>query len=257
MSSSRGSSSLIAAAAMVTLAGGCASGTDNTAAGSASSSPFPSPRSSATVRPLTAAELAAALPEEGSLPGYTIDSAPETTTTAGGSTDEAVRPTACRPLHDARSGALAASVATARVHISATGSAPPTETVTFTSYRPGGAAAHIASLDKALDACPSLSFLNRYGDRVSLDVEPVADQVAVGDAAVSFRTHSASDIGGFTSDADSLITIIRSGNATITVVSDSIIGSQLSTAKKRAFLPKLDQQLLKRQADALRQAQRG
>jgi hypothetical protein len=77
----------------------------------------------------------------------------------------------------------------------------------------------------------------------------------VGDASVSFRTHSASDLDGFKSDADSLITIVRSGEATITVVSDSIVGSQLSAAKKRAFLPKLDQQLLKRQADALLEAQ--
>ncbi|MFF3248806.1 hypothetical protein ACFYWY_34930 [Streptomyces sp. NPDC002870] len=110
-------------------------------------------------------------------------------------------------------------------------------------------------MDKALDACPSLSFLNRYGDRVQVDIEGVADQVPAGDATVSFRMHFTTDAGRFKTDHDSLITTVRSGEAIITVVSDSIFASQLSAAKKRSFLPKLDQNLLKRQADALREAQ--
>ena len=69
--------------------------------------------------------------------------------------------------------------------------------------------------------------------------------------------HWTLNIDGFKSDTYDLVTTVRSGEATITVVSDSIVGSQLSDAKKRAFLPKLDQQLLKRQADALGAAQHG
>lgn len=146
-------------------------------------------------------------------------------------------------------------MASAWVHISASVFAPPTETLTFSSYRLRGAGAYLASVDKALDACPSLSFLNRYGDRVRVDSERVADHVAVGDASVSFRMHWVSDVGGFKTDTYSLITTVRSGEATVTVVSDSMVGSQLSAVKKRVFLPKLDQHLLQRQADALREAQ--
>ncbi|MFJ8036002.1 hypothetical protein [Streptomyces sp. NPDC096032] len=109
-------------------------------------------------------------------------------------------------------------------------------------------------MEKALDACTSLSFLNNFGDRVTVAVERVVDQVAVGDATVSFRMHWASDVGGSKLEMYSLITTVRSGEASITVVSDSSVGSQLSAAKKRAFLPKLDQQLLKDEADALRNA---
>ncbi|WP_369242211.1 hypothetical protein AB5J56_44700 [Streptomyces sp. R21] len=199
--------------------------------------------------------MAAALPEQGALPGYSVNNSAPETTTGGDKSDQSVRPAACQPLEDARSGVFADSAATAWIHISASKFAPPDETLTFTSYRSGAAGAHLASLDKALAACPSLSFQNRYGDRVSVDVERVKDEVSAGDASVSFRMHWTLNIDGFKSDTYDLVTTVRSGEATITVVSDSIVGSQLSDAKKRAFLPKLDQQLLKRQADALGAAQ--
>ncbi|MDX5563726.1 hypothetical protein PYK79_10725 [Streptomyces sp. ID05-04B] len=198
--------------------------------------------------------MAAALPEEGALPGYSVISTPETKT-GGEKSDHSVRPAACQLLEDARSGVFADSVASAWVNISAPGFAPSTERLTFTSYRSRGAGAYLASLDTALDACPSLSLLDRDGDRVNAGVERVKDQVSVGDASVSFRMHWALNIGGFKSETYSLVTTVRSGEATITVVTDSSFGSQLSDAKKRAFLPKLDQQLLKRQADALGEAQ--
>ncbi|MFF6804599.1 hypothetical protein [Streptomyces sp. NPDC012616] len=198
--------------------------------------------------------MAAALPEQGALPGYSVNSAPETKA-GGGTSDPSVRPKACQPLEDARSGVFADSVASAWVHISASEFAPPEETLTFTSYRFGAAGAHLASLNAALDACPSLSLRSRYGDRVSMDVERVKDEVSVGHDSVSFRMHWTLDIDGFKSETYSLITTVRSGEATVTGVSESSVGSQLSDAKKRAFLPKLDQKLLKRQADALGAAQ--
>ncbi|MER6560821.1 hypothetical protein ABT300_24440 [Streptomyces sp. NPDC001027] len=199
--------------------------------------------------------MAAALPEEGALPGYRVTSAPETKT-GGEKSDHSVRPAACQPLEDARSRVFADSVASAWVNISAQEFAPPTETLTFTSYRSRGAGAYLSSLDTALDTCPSLSLLSRYGDRVDVGVERVKDQVSVGDASVSFRMHWALNVDGFKSETYSLVTTVRSGEGTITVVSDSSVGSQLSDAKKRAFVPKLDQQLLERQADALGEAQR-
>ncbi|NED35946.1 hypothetical protein [Streptomyces sp. SID8499] len=257
MSSSRGSRSLVAVAAgaVFALAGGCASGGDDTADESAPSPPALSPRPSATgQQPLTAAELAAALPRQGALPGYRVNSAPEARTGAEKS-DHSVRPAACQPLEDARSGVFADSAAGARVPISPLKFAPPTETLTFTSYRPRGAAAHLASLTTALDACPSFSMPTRYGERVSVDVARAEDQVSAGDASVSFRLHWATTANGFTSDTYVLVTTVRSGEATLTDVADTGVGSQLSDAKKRAFLPKPDERLLKSQADALDRAQ--
>ncbi|WP_371599314.1 hypothetical protein [Streptomyces sp. NBC_00564] len=206
------------------------------------------------MKPLSAAELTAALPRDGSLPGYSVTSTPESSTD-GSTSDPDVRPEACRPLWDARAGASATSVARAWVSISPSGFAPPTESLTFASYDSDSADAHLASLDKALDACPSLSFLSRYGDRVTADIERVASQVTLGDASVSFRMHWTADLNGFKSDTFSLITTVRTGEATVTAVSDSSVGSQLSASKKRAFMPKLDHDMLKSQADALRKAQ--
>jgi hypothetical protein len=246
------------AGTVLTLVGGCAPGRIDTAAESASPSPV-APSPSTTVRALSAAELAAALPKDGTLPGYTVTSAPETET-VGDEFDQSVRPAACQPLEDAKAGVFTDSVASARVHISASRFAAPDETLTFTSYRPGGVGAHLAALDTALDACPSLSLRNQYGGRVRVDVERVRDDVSVGDASVSFRMHWSARIDGlkdgYKAEAYILVTTVRSGEATITAVSDIGVGSQLSDAKKRAFLPKLDHQLLKRQADALGAAQR-
>ncbi|MFE6484241.1 hypothetical protein ACFVGN_15070 [Streptomyces sp. NPDC057757] len=206
------------------------------------------------MQPLSAAELTAALPRDGSLPGYTVTSTPESTNVSSTS-DPNVKPEACRPLWDAHGGASAASVARAWVLMTSTGFAPPTESLTFASYDSGSADAHLASLDKALDACPSLSFLSQYGDRVTADIERVASQVTMGDASTSFRMHWTLDLNGLESDTFSLITTVRTGEATVTAVSDSIVGSQLSASQKRAFLPKMDHDMLKSQADDLRKAQ--
>lgn len=257
MSPSRGSRPLVAVAAgaVLALAGGCASGGDDTADESVSSSPALSPKPSKTEQqPLTTAELATALPRQGALPGYSVNGAPETRTGAEKS-DHSVRPAACQPLEDARSGVFADSAAGARVPISALKFAPPTEILTFTSYRPRGAAAHLASLTAALDACPSFSMPSRYGDRLSVDVARAEDQVSAGDASVSFRMHWVTTVNGFTSDTYVLVTTIRSGEATLTDVADTSAGGQLSDAKKRSFLPKPDGRLLKSQADALGRAQ--
>ncbi|MFF4909013.1 hypothetical protein ACFY2T_29560 [Streptomyces sp. NPDC001260] len=261
MSFIRGRRCLFAAAvgAVLTVVGGCAPGGSDTAAASAPSSAGASSPSAAVRRPLSAAELAAALPKDGTLPGYDVNSEPETET-AGDESAESVRPAACEPLDNARSGIFTDSVASAWVHISALKFAPPDETLTFTSYRSGGAAAHFAALAKALDACPSLSLPNRFGGRVSVDVTRVKDNAPAGDASVSFRMHWSARTGGpkdaYKTDTEILVTTVRSGEATLTVVSDIGFASQLSDAKKHAFIPKIDQQLLKRQADALSAAQR-
>lgn len=251
MSSNRASRHLIAvaASAVCLLVGSCAQGAGSTADDAAASSP-----SRTAARPLTGAQLAAALPTQGALPGYKVTNTPETKV-GGNKPDLSVRPAACQPLQGARSGRSAASVASASVNISDHTFAPPEETLTFTSYRPGEAGAYLTSLNTALDACPSLSLLTLYGERLSRNVERVKDQVSVGDASVSYRTHFTSTVDGFKGEMFSLITIVRSGNATITVVTDSSVGSQLPEAKKRAFVPKLDQQLLKREAAALAAAQ--
>jgi hypothetical protein len=136
------------------------------------------------------------------LPGYSVTGAPESSTD-GSTSDADVRPEACRPLWDARSGASATSVARAWVSISPSGFAPPTESLTFASYDSDGADAHLASLDKALDACPSLSLLSRYGDRVTADIERVASQDTLGDASVSFRMHWTIDLNRLKSDKSS------------------------------------------------------
>ncbi|MFE7511416.1 hypothetical protein ACFU8I_09345 [Streptomyces sp. NPDC057540] len=90
---------------------------------------------------------------------------------------------------------------------------------------------------------------------MSTDVERVKDEVSVGHGSVSFRMHWTLDIDGFKSETYSLVTTVRSKEATVTVVSESMVGSRLPDAKKRALLPKLDQKLLKSQADALGAAQ--
>ncbi|MEE1808893.1 hypothetical protein [Streptomyces sp. BE133] len=256
MSSNRTSRSLVAAAigAGLVLLGGCASGEGNASSSASTASPAPSP--SVTVRPPGAAELAAALPQGESLPGYSVNGEPESRTGVG-TPDRSVRPAACRALQDARSGSSSTSVAEARVFISASTFAPPIETLTFTSHRPGGAASYLAAVDKELDACPSLSFLGRSGDRIRAEIERVPDRVSAGDASVSFEMHWALDVDGLTMETFSLVTAVRSGEAIMTVTSDSSVGSRLSAAKKRALLPKLDQALLKREADALRAAQDG
>jgi hypothetical protein len=206
------------------------------------------------VQPLSAAELTAALPRDGSLPGYTVTGTPKSST-AGSTSDPDVRPEACRPLWDARAGASATSIARAWVAITPSEFAPPTETLTFASHDSDSADAYLASLDKALDTCPSLSFLSRYGDRTTADIERVVSQVTLGEASVSFRMHWTADQNGFGSDTFFLITTVRAGEATVTAVSDISVGSQLSASKKRAFMPKLDHDMLKSQADALRKAQ--
>lgn len=102
MSFNRGRSSLAVASAgaVLVLVGGCSSATDNTEARSGASRDS-SRTPSSTVQPLSAAELTAALPRDGSLPGYSVTGTPESST--GSSTsDPTVKPEACRPLWDAR-----------------------------------------------------------------------------------------------------------------------------------------------------------
>ncbi|MFJ1812054.1 MULTISPECIES: hypothetical protein [unclassified Streptomyces] len=198
--------------------------------------------------------MAAALPSDGSLPGYSVTGTPKTST-GGGTSDPDVRPEACRPLWDARAGVSVTSVARAWVAITPSGFAPPTEVLTFAGYGPDRAEAYVGSLDKALDACPSLSFVSRNGDRTTADVERVASPGAVGDATVSFRVHWTVDLDGFESDTFGLITTVRAGEATVTAMSDISVGSRLPASKRNAFIPKPDLAMLKSQADALREAQ--
>lgn len=67
--------------------------------------------------------------------------------------------------------------------------------------------------------------------------------------------HWTNDQGGFKSDTFVLITTVRAGDATVTDVADIIVGSRLSAAKKRSFMPKVDPDLLNSQVAALREAQ--
>lgn len=255
MSSNRGSRPFLTAAVggVLVLLGGCASRGVGAPTGSATGTSSV-PLASATPWPLSATELATALPSGNELPGYSVNAKPELKTD-GGPERQGVRPAACRPLEDAHDGLSATAAASARVSISASVFAPPDESITFTSHRPGGAASDLASIEKALGTCPSLSFRNRYGAWIRTDVNRVRDRVSAGDASVSFRMHFVMDIGGSKMDTYRLVTVVRSGEATMTVVSDSSVGSQLSAAKKRTFSPKLDQTLLEREANALRGAQ--
>lgn len=135
-----------AVGAVLVLAGGCSSAVSDVGGESRPSVPSRTP--SASGRPLSAAELVAALPTEGALPGYRVLDAPKSTDDDGASSSD-VRPKACRPLWDARVRA-ATSVADARIPISRSEFAPPTEFLSFAGYESGDAKAHLASLDKAL-----------------------------------------------------------------------------------------------------------
>jgi len=241
--------------AVVVLAEGCSAATSDVGVESGKSATPGTP--SASVRPLSATELVAALPTEGALPGYRVLDAPRPDADdggKGGTSHSDVRPKACRPLWDATARA-AESAASARVPIARSKFAPPTEFLSFASYDPGDAEAHLASLDKALSTCPSLSFLDSYGDRGTADVKRVENKAALGDASVSFRMHWTYDQGGFKSDTFVLVTVVRAGEATVTDVADVVVGNRLSAAKKRAFIPKVDPAMLNSQVDALREAQ--
>lgn len=207
------------------------------------------------MRPLGNAELVAALPTEGTLPGYRVLDTPKSGGD-GGTSNSGVRPRACRPLWDARARAATTSVASAWIPIARSDFTPPTEFLSFASYDSGDAEAYLSSLDKALTTCSSLSFPNSLGTRGTADVKRVDNKVALGDASVSFRMHWTVDQGKFKSDTFVLITTVRVGEATVTDVADIGVGNQLSAAKKRAFMPKVDPGMLKSQVDALREAQR-
>ncbi|KOG32745.1 hypothetical protein AQJ84_34600 [Streptomyces resistomycificus] len=206
------------------------------------------------MQPLSGAELVAALPTEGALPGYIVTGTPKSSAD-GGTSDSDVRPKACRSLWGARARASTGSVASAWIPIARSGFAPPTEFLTFASYDSGGAKAHLASLDTALNTCSSLSFLDSYGTRHTADVERVENQTALGDTSVSFRMHWTYDQDGFKSDTFVLVTTVRQGEATVTDVANASVGSQLSASKKRAFMPKVDPDMLNSQVAALREAQ--
>ncbi|MCX5361121.1 hypothetical protein OG864_20655 [Streptomyces sp. NBC_00124] len=72
---------------------------------------------------------------------------------------------------------------------------------------------------------------------------------------MSFRMRWTNDQGGFKADTFVLITAVRAGEATVTDVANISVGSQLSAAKKSAFMPKADPGMLNSQVDALREAQ--
>jgi len=244
---------LAAAGAALVLAGGCSSEASDIGVESRTSSPLGAP--SASVRPLSEAELVAALPTEGTLPGYTVLGRPKSD--ADGTTSNSdVRPSACRPLWAIRAHASTTSVANAWVPITPSGAAPRTEFLSFASYDSGGADAYLASLDKALTTCSSLSFLNSYGTRDTADIERVEPQAALGDESVSFRMRWTNDQGGFKADTFVLITTVRAGEATVTDSADTSVGSQLSAAKKNTFMPKVDPDMLSSQAETLRKAQK-
>ncbi|MFJ2232543.1 hypothetical protein [Streptomyces sp. NPDC087859] len=188
------------------------------------------------------------------MPGYIVTGTPRSSTD-GGTSHADVRPKACRSLWDARARASTTSVASAWIPIARSVFAPPSQSLTFTSYGSGGAETYLASLDKAVDACSSLSFLASDGTRATGDVERVKNQVALGDASVSFRMHWKFDQDGFKSDTFVLVTTVRVGEATVTDVADASVGSQLSASKKRAFIPKVDPDMLNSQVAALRRAQ--
>lgn len=188
------------------------------------------------------------------MPGYRVTGAPRSRT--GGSTSDAgAKPEVCRPLWDARVGASATSAAWASVAIVPSDAALQTERLTFASYGPEQADAYFASLEKALDSCASLSFLSSYGDRATAEIEQLANPIVAGYVSVSFRMHWSFDRDGFKSDTYSLITTLRTGDATVTVMADSSVGSQLSASQKSAFMPQPDPDMLKSQADKLREAQ--
>lgn len=254
MSLERGRCALTVAAvgAVLVLAGGCSSSTGDVSA--EPKTPAPSKASPTSVQPLSGAELVAALPTEGAIPGYIVTGTPKSSTD-GSTSHSDVSPKTCRSLWDARARASTTSVARAWIPIARSEFAPPSEILTFTSYGSGGAETYLASLDKALDTCSSLSFLASDGTRATADVERVENQVALGDASVSFRMHWKIDQDGFKSDTFVLITTVRVGEATITDVADASVGSQLSASKKRAFMPKVDPDMLNSQVAALREAQ--
>ncbi|MFH8804635.1 hypothetical protein ACH4F6_34615 [Streptomyces sp. NPDC017936] len=205
------------------------------------------------MRQLSADELAAALPRDGTLPGYELVGPPRTSD--GDKPQSVVGPAACRPLQDAFS-APASATAAAWVNLTPDTFVPPTESLTFSSYRPGGASASLAALDKALTTCATYTLQGSYGGPVTVDVERVELPDAPGDDALSFRTHWVLELDGSKSDTFRLTTAVRVGEATLTLASDIGAGSELPEAKKRALMPQLNLDLLKSQTDALRAAQR-
>ncbi|MFD4573459.1 hypothetical protein ACFWNK_13385 [Streptomyces sp. NPDC058417] len=210
--------------------------------------------SAKAVRPLSAQELAAALPTEASAPGFRIVGTP--TLRTGGSTWGAdAEPEVCRPLWEARAGGSDRAVASASLSISHSDTALESRFLTFASLGPGQADAFVASVGKALASCASTSFVSSRGNRVTTKIEKVADPGIAGYDAVSFRMRWHSEIDGFAADTYILVTTLRAGDATLTEVADISLGSRLSAARQRAFVPKLYPDPLKAQADSLREAQ--
>ncbi|MEU4037893.1 hypothetical protein [Streptomyces collinus] len=203
---------------------------------------------------LTAAQLAAALPRRGGMPGYKVDTSPQLK--PDDKPDPSVRPTACRPLMNAHGGVFPDAEDSAWVKVTPKIPAPPDERITFSSFRPHTATAYMTTLGQALDACHSLSRTTYFGKRIRLAVQRVPSP-AVGDAAVSFRTlwSQVDDSDGSKIEWTSLVTTVREGNATATVATTSYFALRLPAAKKKEFTPEPDKQLLARGVEALHKAQ--
>ncbi|MDJ0341337.1 hypothetical protein QMK19_14870 [Streptomyces sp. H10-C2] len=173
--------------------------------------------------PLTEAQLRAVLVKDADLPGYKV----EASTSASMSADDKLttdKPQ-CQPLADpvgtkpkyVRKAYAGASVAKK----DALGSGAEVHRMLLASHAPGDAGKMMAELKRALDTCTAFIATAGTGKKIPFTITKAAT-VTAGDEAVSYVMADTSDkVAGA-----ALVTVVRSGDDSITFLSAKLTGGQ-------------------------------
>ncbi|MFJ1706315.1 hypothetical protein [Kitasatospora sp. NPDC088346] len=238
-----------AAVAVLGLGTGCTSSNSVPAAGAgpASASAPASPRE---VQMLSGGALAHALlsDQEARTVGYGTNGdqriEQERTPDREPPVPESCRPFQATPPHPAQ--------VSAAVNVHKLGSTLVIRSITIDRRSAGDAEAHLASLRKALDDCPTMTV--DYADGTPA-VERRATRlpdVTAGEESVAYLQTWTDTIDGRSVDQALAVTVVRCENLTVTVTAFGDVPSSLTPPERAAQLPVNEESLIRLQTDKVR-----
>ncbi|MGW6738065.1 hypothetical protein [Streptomyces sp. NPDC055013] len=219
----------------MSAASGCAS---------QASSPKPAP---AQARTLSQKDLEAARLAEGEASGYGVALGNETPadmkTAVTTTTPEICLPAMKLLLHGWADGAVGYT----RFHLSDPANSVGTKSVALTSYRPGQAKQVFASVEKSLNACPSVVYKSVHSVRAKLSLgEPLES----GDE--SLRVNMEFSMNGI--ENHTVYGLVRSGDVLAWFNINETFGSTLPKQKKAELMPVLPTDVVIRQVTKIEAA---
>ncbi|WP_371502582.1 hypothetical protein OG871_36025 [Kitasatospora sp. NBC_00374] len=162
---------------------------------------------------------------------------------------EPVVPESCRPLQGTSPHPAQVS---ASMNIHKLGSVLVIRSIGIGRRSAGEAEAHLASLRKALDDCPTMSVDYADGAPVEERKTTRLPDVTAGDESLSYLQTWTNTVGGRGVDHAVAVTVVRCENITVTVMSIGDMPSSLTPPEKAAQLPVNDEALVRLQSDKVR-----